>query len=269
MKINQLSQLKDWLFNILKINYSEDIETPVGRGINLTIGILVLVSSGIFVAQTYPISETVRTNLNLLDNGILFIFAIEYLLRFWCADNKRQHFFSLYSLIDFIAIVPFFGISADTSFLRILRWFRFLRLIRLLGNKTFLGRRSHEDSIVFARIIFTLLAIVFVFSGLIYQVEHPVNPSSFKTFLDAFYFSIFTMTTVGYGDVTPVSESGRLLTVLMVLIGIALIPVQLGDLFKRLVKTANHVDIPCAQCGLSMHDPDANYCKNCGTVLNI
>lgn len=246
--------------------YLEDIETPVGRGINLTIGILVLISSGIFVVQTYPISETVRTNLNLLDNGILFIFAIEYILRFWCADNKRKYIFSLYAIIDLIAIMPFF-IAADTSFLRLLRWFRFLRLIRLLGNKTFLGRLSNEDSIMVARIAFTLLAIVFIFSGLIYQVEHPVNPDSFRTFLDAFYFSIFTMTTVGYGDVTPSSESGRLLTVLMVLTGITLIPVQLGDLFKRLVKTANHVETPCSQCGLSMHDPDANYCKNCGTVL--
>jgi voltage-gated potassium channel len=249
--------------------YLEDIETPVGRGINLTIGILVLISSGIFVAQTYPISETTRAHLNLLDNGILLIFAIEYILRFWCADNKRKHFFSLYSIVDLISILPFFVSAADTSFLRLLRWFRFLRLIRLLGNKTLLGRLSDEDSIVIVRIFFTLLAIVFIFSGLIYQVEHPVNPTSFKTFLDAFYFSIFTMTTVGYGDVTPSSESGRLLTVLMVLTGIALIPVQLGDLFKRLVKTANHVDTPCSQCGLSMHDPDANFCKNCGTTLII
>lgn len=249
--------------------YLEDIETTVGRGINLTIGILVLISSGIFVAQTYPISETTRTNLNLLDNGILLIFAIEYMLRFWCADNKRDYFFSVYSIVDLIAIVPFFATASDTSFLRLLRWFRFLRLIRLLGNKTLLGRLSNEDSIVFVRIIFTLLAIVFIFSGLIYQVEHPVNPTSFRTFLDAFYFSIFTMTTVGYGDVTPSSESGRLLTVVMVLTGIALIPVQLGDLFKRLVKTANHVDAPCSQCGLSMHDPDAKFCKNCGSALIV
>jgi voltage-gated potassium channel len=247
--------------------YLEDMETPVGNGINLAIAVLVLISSGIFVIQTYPISELTRDRLNLVDNAILFIFAVEYLLRFWCAENKSKYFFSLYSFIDLIAILPFFIVAADTSFIRLLRWFRFLRLVRLLGNQTLLGRISNEDSIVVVRIIFTLFAIVFIFSGLIYQVEHPVNPSSFKTFLDAFYFSIFTMTTVGYGDVTPSSESGRLLTVLMVLIGIALIPVQLSDLFKRLVKTANHIDIQCSKCGLSFHDTDAKYCKNCGTAL--
>lgn len=248
--------------------YLEDIETPVGKGIKLAIVLLVSISSGIFVAQTYPISETTRSNLNLLDNTILFIFAVEYLLRFWCADRKLKYFFSLYSLIDLIAILPFFVVAADTSFFRLLRWFRFLRLVRLLGDKIPFGRVGNDDRLVVVRIIFTLFAIVFIFSGLIYQVEHPVNPNGFRTFLDAFYFSIFTMTTVGYGDVTPSSESGRLLTVLMVLIGIALIPVQLGDLFKSLVKTANRVEIPCLNCGLSSHDADAKHCKNCGTALN-
>jgi voltage-gated potassium channel len=247
--------------------YLDDIETPVGKGINLAIALLVLISSGVFVAQTYPISETARNNLNHVDNAILFIFAIEYLLRFWCADNKLKYCFSLYSAIDLIAILPFFIVAADTSFFRLLRWFRFLRLVRLLSDKTPFGRAINNDRLVVVRIIFTLFAIVFIFSGLIYQVEHPVN-KSFKTFLDAFYFSIFTMTTVGYGDVTPSSESGRLLTVLMVLIGIALIPVQLGDLFKSLVKSTNHVEIPCLSCGLSSHDIDAKHCKNCGTALD-
>jgi voltage-gated potassium channel len=246
--------------------YLEDIETPVGKGINLAIALLVLVSSGIFVAQTYPISEVTRTSLNHLDNAILFIFAVEYLLRFWCADNRLKYCFSLYSIIDLIAILPFFIVAADTSFFRLLRWFRFLRLVRLIGDKTPFGRAINDDRIAIVRIIFTLFAIVFIFSGLIYQVEHPVN-KSFKTFLDAFYFSIFTMTTVGYGDVTPSSESGRLLTVLMVLIGIVLIPVQLGDVFKSLVKAANRVEIPCLNCGLSSHDVDAKHCKNCGTAL--
>ncbi|GGA28414.1 ion channel [Okeania sp. KiyG1] len=81
---------------------------------------------------------------------------------------------------------------------------------------------------ILTRILFTLFTIIFIFSGLIYQVEHGVNSESFKTFLDAVYFSVVTMTTVGFGDVTPASENGRLLTVLMILTGISLIPSQLG-----------------------------------------
>jgi voltage-gated potassium channel len=75
------------------------------------------------------------------------------------------------------------------------------------------------------------------------------------------------MTTVGFGDVIPISELGRLLTVLMIFTGIALIPWQVGDLIKQVVKTANQVETVCSSCGLAFHDVDAGFCKRCGTKL--
>lgn len=247
--------------------YLEDIETPIGIFINLAIASLVLLSSGIFVAETYPIPDAVREQLNIIDSVILVVFAVEYVLRFWCAEQKFKYFFSLYSAIDLIAILPFFLGVTDISFIRLLRWFRILRLIRFVEGTALFGRVSREDSTIFTRILFTLFAIIFIYSGLIYQVEHPINAAGFKTFLDAFYFSVVTMTTVGFGDVTPVSEAGRLLTVLMILTGIALIPWQIGDLIRRLVKTSTQVETQCSGCGLALHDPDAQFCKICGTSL--
>ncbi|MDX2212126.1 MAG: ion transporter [Oculatellaceae cyanobacterium bins.114] len=248
--------------------YLEDIETPLGRLINFVITGLVLFSSAIFIALTYPISDSARAILNVIDTGILVIFLVEYLLRFWCAENKAKYIFSLYSLIDLMAILPFFlGGTTDIRFIRLFRWFRILRLIRFIEGRTIFGYVSSEDSVIVSRILFTIFAIVFVFSGLIYQVEHPSNPEGFKTFLDAIYFSVATMTTVGFGDVTPKSEMGRFLTILMILTGIALLPWQLGNLIKRLVKTTDQVEIACLQCGLSVHDDDAQFCKACGTAL--
>ncbi|NMG21147.1 ion transporter [Brasilonema bromeliae] len=246
--------------------YLKDLETPIGKFVNLTIAGLVLLSSVIFVAQTYNLSDNLRNFLDSIDTVVLLIFSIEYLLRVWSEENKIKYIFSFYSLIDLIAIVPYFLGGVDISFVRLLRWFRILRLIRFIDNKFFWGV-STEDSLVSTRILFTLFAIIFIYSGLIYQVEHPVNSENFATFLDAFYFSIVTMTTVGFGDVTPISELGRLLTVLMILTGIALIPWQVGDLIKRLVKTANQVETICSGCGLSFHDTDAKFCKVCGTNL--
>jgi voltage-gated potassium channel len=167
-----------------------------------------------------------------------------------------------------VAILPYFLGIFNVSFLRLLRWFRILRLIRFIDVKIYIFRLQTEDGIIFARILFTLLTIIFIFSGLIYQVESPVNPEIFGTFLDAVYFSVVTMTTVGYGDVVPFSEPGRFLTILMILTGIALIPWQIGDLIKQLVKTANKVETTCPGCGWSSHDPDALYCKRCSTLLN-
>jgi voltage-gated potassium channel len=257
-----------------KINfYLDDLATPIGKLINIAIAILVLASAISFVAQTYEISEITRHRLNLLDDIILGVFVFEYFLRLICAEQKLKHLFSLYAIIDLVAILPFFLGAIDVTFIRLLRWFRSLRLVRLVESRTLFAHKTEDIAILF-RILFTLLAIVFVFSGLVYQIEHPSNPK-FHTFLDAFYFSIFTMTTVGYSDVMPKSDAGKLTTVIMVLTGIALIPVQLGELFKRLVQTANQSDREndvmkesiCSGCELSLHDMDAEFCKVCGTKL--
>ncbi len=246
--------------------YLKDLETPAGKIINLTIAVLVLLSSGIFVAETYNIPQEIRLYLHAIDTAILIAFAIEYGLRLWSTEQKIKYILSFYSIIDLMAILPFFLGAVDISYIRLLRWFRILRLIRFIDRKYLLGI-SNEDGVIFARILFTLFAIIFIFSGLIYQVEHPVNADNFTTFLDAFYFSVVTMTTVGFGDLTPTSEFGRLLTVLMILTGIALVPWQIGDLIKRLVKSANQIETVCSGCGLAFHESDAHFCKRCGTKL--
>ncbi len=250
-----------------KINfYLKDLDTPAGKIINLAIAGLVLISSGIFVAQTYTLRADFNEYLNIVDKIILVIFVFEYSLRLWSNKFNIRDLLSFYSIIDLLAILPFFLGATDISYIRLLRWFRILRLIRFVDSKYMFGI-SNEDGAIFARILFTLFAIIFVFSGLIYQVEHPVNPTSFRTFLDAFYFSVVTMTTVGFGDVTPISQPGRLLTVFMILTGIALVPWQIGDLIKRLVKSTTQIETICTGCGLAFHDADAQFCKRCGTKL--
>ncbi|NJO43428.1 MAG: ion transporter [Cyanobacteria bacterium CRU_2_1] len=249
--------------------YLEDIDTAIGKSVNLIITGLVLLSSAIFIAETYPIPVLLRIQLNLLNQFILVVFTIEYAFRLWSAENKPRYFFSLYALIDLLAILPFLFTTIDIRFIRIFRWFRILRLIRYVEGKTIFGYVSREDSAIFARILFTLFTIIFIFSGLIYQAEHFVNPEKYSTFLDAVYFSVVTMATVGFGDITPVSQVGRLLTVSMILTGIALIPWQVGELIKQLLKTSNRsvLSILCTNCGLASHDADAKFCKICGKLL--
>lgn len=248
--------------------YFEDIETPIGKAINLLITGLVLLSCTSFVAETYPLPESMHRWLNQLNDLILALFTIEYVLRFWSAERRLRFLLNPYSLIDLVAILPFLFTALDIRFIRIFRWFRILRLIRFFEGRTVVGYVTRQDSAIFARILFTIFTIIFVYSGLIYQVEHPINPDKFATFLDAIYFSVATMTTVGYGDITPVSEIGRLLAVLMILTGIALIPWQIGELIKQLIKTSNQVETLCTNCGQETHDLDARYCKICGWQLS-
>lgn len=247
--------------------YFNDLQTTLGKVINLSIVILVMLSSGIFVTETYHLPKHIHLVLDVIDVLILYIFAVEYLLRLWSAENRIHYILSVYSIIDLVAILPFFMGAINLGYIRLLRWFRILRLIRFVDRKFLFGHITTEDGAIFTQILFTLFTIIFVYSGLIYQVEHPVNSEVFTTFVDAMYFAIVTMTTVGFGDVTPISEMGRLLTVLMILTGIALIPWQIGDLIKQIIKTTNEVGTVCSGCGLDSHDEDANFCKSCGTKL--
>jgi voltage-gated potassium channel len=156
----------------------------------------------------------------------------------------------------------------DFRFFRIFRWFRLLRILRFWQVEIWLFGIQTADGVVLTRIFLTLFSLIFVYAGLIYQVEHQINEERLKTFFDAFYFVVVTMTTVGYGDVTPLSEAGRAMTLLMILTGVLLIPWQFSELIKQVVKTANSVEKECPGCSLSRHDPDAKFCKRCGTKLD-
>lgn len=246
--------------------YLDDIETPLGRGLALALAGLVLMSSAIFVSESYIVAPNVRSILDNCDRVILVIFVFEYLLRLWCAEIRVNYVFSVYSLIDLVAILPFLAGNTNVGFFRILRCFRILKLVRFIGGKTIFGYVTGEDAAIFARIIFTIVTIIFVYAGLIYQVEHPINPQ-FNTFLDAIYFCVSTLTTAGFGDITPTSQLGRFLTVLACLTGVVLVPWQLGDLIRRLVKTEECRSIICRQCGWEAHDSDAKFCKRCGAEL--
>lgn len=248
-------------------NHLNTTDTLTGRVINSAIVLLIFLSAAIFVIKTYPISPTLDAWLNALDWLIVLAFTLEYGLRLWVAKRPWYYALSLYGLIDLIAILPSWIGVFDIRFLRFFRSLRILRLVHIFNNRLWFGQVTSADTLILIRILFTLGAIVFIYSGLIFQVENPSNPEEFGTFLDALYFAVVTMTTVGYGDVTPISEAGRGLTVMMILTGIALIPTQVSSLIRQLGKVGQPQHLPCPGCGLTPHDNDAHFCKRCGTLL--
>ncbi|MEA5509676.1 ion transporter [Crocosphaera sp. UHCC 0190] len=247
--------------------YIDDFDSAIGITINFIILGLILLSSSIFVIETYSIPPSIFVFLKQLDTVILGIFTVEYILRFWCADSKKSFLFSFFSFVDLLSILPLFVGFLDIRYIRILRWFRVLRLFRLIDFETSIFRIKSDDGMILVRIFLILFSLIFIYSGAIYQVEHYSNPGVFKNFFDALYFSIVTMTTVGFGDVIPLSEAGRIVTVIMIFSGVILIPWQISILTQKFLQQTQQSNHICSHCGLRFHDRDANFCKICGTKL--
>ncbi|BAY83330.1 ion transport protein [Calothrix parasitica NIES-267] len=225
--------------------FLNDLDTPITRVINRIIIGLIIIWSGILVAATYQIPDNINLIIDVINITILLIFVVEYHFRFylWIVNSTIKDENTYYLILDLIAILPYSLAAINPILIYWLGWLRILKLLRFI-HKQFLFIRIPDEALIFSRLVYTFFAIIFIFSGVIYQVEHP-NNELFSSFIDTVYFSIVTITTVGFGDVTPNSELGRFLTILMILFGSVLILPQVGDSIKQLIQSANKVSDSC------------------------
>ena len=162
-----------------------------------------------------------------------------------------------------MTIVPFWFGYNELQFLRILRFFRLYRYSEKYLNVGHLLDSKKFQKLFTIKVIFTLFAIFIVSAGLIYDVENKLNPK-INNFSDALYFTVTTVTTVGFGDIVPVTELGRWVVMLTILTGIIMVPYYITTLNKFLSITSKKKRSKCKFCGLKLHDPDASFCKSCG-----
>lgn len=251
--------------------YLIDCKTIPGKLIDIFIMFLNVVVCILFVIDTYPISKAAGNFIWKVEIVIIIFFIIEYAARLYGARSRIKHIFNIFSLIDLVAILPILSVLFMPSplrieFIRIIRVLRIFRFLRFTTNPTFFFGNISIRLLKVIRLLFTILLIFFVSSGLIWFAENEINPQ-IKNFGDAFYFSVVSLTTVGFGDITPISEGGRWVTVFMILSGIILIPWQVGQIVKEWFGFSLKKEAVCPQCGLKYHDRDASHCKACGHVI--
>lgn len=253
--------------------YLLDHRTPVGRGIDIALLGLNLVFVGIFVAETYRITAATRALLWRLEVAIALVFLVEYVLRVYGAESRLGEVFDPYTMVDLIAILPTISVlllpvpvvALNIGFLRVLRVVRVLRFYRFTRDEEFFFGTVSLGTLRAIKLLLTVLVLLFVTAGLFYSAEHARNPAV-ATFGDAFYYVVVTLSTVGFGDILPVTRAGRWITIASILVGIVLIPYQASKIIRSWA-AGQTVPVTCPNCGLTGHDPDASHCKACGKVI--
>lgn len=203
--------------------------------------------------------------LNAVNVGLgLFILA-DLSARLWVSPNRTKELCRIYTLADIVVIstlllAPLF--TEQLAFLRILRGLRLIHSYHLIRDLRRESRffRLHEDSILAAVHLFVF---IFVTTSFVFVLAFDEN-SGPAGYIDALYFTVATLTTTGFGDITMTSPGGKLLTVFIMVVGVALF-IRLA----RAVFQPSKVHYKCSECGLTRHDPDAVHCKHCGEAIKI
>ncbi len=216
--------------------------------------------------------------LHTLEWVFTVLFTIEYLMRVWVVRKKLRYVFSFFGLVDLLSILPTYlelfvagsGHFIIIRILRLLRMFRVLKMVQHMSDASVLVnalRRSRPKIAVF---LFGVMSIVCIEGTLMYLIEGGIEGSGFTSIPQAVYWGIVTITTVGYGDIAPVTVAGKMLASVMMLTGFAIIAVPTGVVVADLHQELEAVKMDrrrCADCGLLGHDPKAQYCKMCGHKL--
>jgi voltage-gated potassium channel len=204
-------------------------------------------------------------------------FTLEYVMRIVVVDRPWRYMRSFFGIVDVLAVLPTWIslFAAGSQYLLVVRALRILRIFRILKLTRYVGEadllwltliRARRKVLIFFS---TILTLVLIFGALMYLIEGPED--GFTSIPTSMYWAIVTMTTVGFGDITPKTTLGKMLTSLIILIGYSIIAVPTGIFTAELAAgmRAKRKLMPCAHCGQTDHESDARHCRICGTALPV
>ncbi|MBW1849554.1 MAG: ion transporter [Deltaproteobacteria bacterium] len=270
-KSNSISRSRQKLHEIIF-----EADTPAGKtfDILLIVGIVLSVLM-VMLDSVSAIQKSYGGFLYAAEWFFTILFTIEYILRLYCVGRPILYTRSFFGIVDLLAVLPtYLSIFLPGSqyfliirLLRVLRIFRVLKLVKYLGEARILMaalRASRRKIIVF---LFAVLTMVIIFGSLMYFIES--KESGFTSIPKSIYWAIVTLTTVGYGDISPKTGMGQFLAAMIMILGYAIIAiptgivtVEMANAFSKKISTQ-----ACPECSAEGHDHDATYCKHCGEKL--
>ena len=252
-------------------------DTPAGKLFDLILIYTILLSvMAVMLDSVTWLAEGYGWHLSVVEWLFTLIFTVEYGVRIYCSPNRWRYIFSFYGIVDLMSILPsylslFIG---DITYLmvirllRVLRIFRVLKLVRYLTEANLLLRTLVAGRRKVFIFFSTVLVIATVFGSLMFIIEGPDN--GFTSIPKSIYWTIVTITTVGYGDITPHTVAGQIIATLVMLTGYSIIAVPTGIFTAELVREMQRCrDFRrCRHCECVGHEADAEYCRLCGVKLS-
>lgn len=255
-----------------------EADTPAGKLFDVLLFWAIGISVVVVALDSVPSLNNKYGNLfRSIEWGFTLLFSVEYLLRIYCVQKPLKYIFSFYGLVDLLSILPtyiglYFVGSHSFRVIRILRLLRIFRVLKLIGftkQAQILRnalRSSRQKITVF---LVTVLILVVLLGTFMYLIEGP--KTGFTSIPKSIYWAIVTLTTVGYGDITPQTVLGQMLASVIMITGYAIIAVPTGIVTAEMMKSEN-LKTPsntqaCPSCSREGHDDDARYCKYCGGKL--
>lgn len=278
---------KDWKNKVHEIIYEAD--TPLGKWFDIILIILIFVSVITIMLESVKSIDAVHHDLLFaLEWVITIFFTIEYIARIISIKKPFKYIFSFYGIIDLLSTIPLYisYIFVGSQVLLAIRAFRLLRVFRILKLVQFLGEASQLKNALKASrakitvFLFAVLIISVILGTLMYIIEG--DEAGFTSIPTSIYWTIVTLTTVGYGDIAPITPQGQLIATIVMLVGYGVIAVPTGIVTVEFGKQKGgnsqtsaqegsyvHVNTQaCPSCASEGHRDDATHCYNCGSILN-
>ena len=254
-----------------------EADTKAGRRFDVTlIGMILLSVLTVMLDSVPQINAEYGQQLYYAEWFFTLLFTVEYAVRLWCIEHSWHYAKSFYGVVDLLSVLPTYlslwfpgaQFFLAVRILRVLRVFRVLRMVRYVGEAELIAQAlaaSRRKIIVF---VASVLALMVIFGALMYVVEGGTNPA-FASIPHSIYWAVTTMTTVGYGDITPTTPLGQSLASFIMIMGYGIIAVPTGIVTLEL-NEANRRQAntrTCSDCSAEGHSREASYCWRCGAPL--
>ncbi len=254
-----------------------EADTREGKVFDLLLLVVIIISVILVMIESVPhIRSGYQRQLRIAEWAITGIFTLEYLVRVIVVRKPWKYIFSFYGIIDFLAVIPTYlslvMVGSHSLIvirvLRLLRVFRILKLTRYTSASRTLSRALWASREKIGVFIFFVVTLVIIIGTLMYLIEG--ENGGFKSIPLSIYWAVVTLTTVGYGDISPVTPTGQFLASVVMILGYAIIAVPTGIVTAEMINPSASKDSTqvCPNCLYDKHDNDAVHCKKCGAKLN-